>query len=205
MLFCRPFWQDKTRRKRKNTQNPSPQNAILHRHMQFIIPPLACAQVLQTSPSLAQDSMSALFRNSTLETVLRPFPKGIFFQGELKATELRWQRAPKTQIFVENRRFSQMHQTPGNSSIWMAQETADFHRKPKIFAENRRKPQIGLCHLRSVTFSSALFFPESCWDGYLLNRASTSDLASLVATASWSAALVMTEMRTGERCQSRAS
>ena len=28
--------------------------------------------------------------------------------------------------------------------------------KPKIFAENRRKPQIGLCHLRCVTFSSAL-------------------------------------------------
>ena len=29
-------------------------------------------------------------------------------------------------------------------------------RKPQIFAENRRKPQIGLRHLRSVTFSSAL-------------------------------------------------
>ena len=29
-------------------------------------------------------------------------------------------------------------------------------RRPKIFAENRRKPQIGLCHLRSVNFSSSL-------------------------------------------------
>ena len=27
--------------------------------------------------------------------------------------------------------------------------------KPKIFAENRRKAQIGLRHLRSITFSSA--------------------------------------------------
>ena len=36
------------------------------------------------------------------------------------------------------------------------QKTADFRRKPQIFAENRRKPQIGLRHLRCVTFSSAL-------------------------------------------------
>ena len=35
-------------------------------------------------------------------------------------------------------------------------KTADFRRKPKIFAESRRKPQIGLCHLRCVTFSSAM-------------------------------------------------
>ena len=52
-------------------------------------------------------------------------------------------------------------------------QNADFRRKPQIFAdspllleipafggqetaENRRKPQIGLCHLRSVTFSLAL-------------------------------------------------
>ena len=47
-----------------------------------------------------------------------------------------------------------------------SQKTADFRRftpspenssiEPKIFAENRRKPQIGLHHLSSVTFSSAL-------------------------------------------------
>ena len=41
----------------------------------------------------------------------------------------------------------------GNSSIWRAQEN---HRKPKIFAEKRRKPQVGVRHLGSVTFSSAL-------------------------------------------------
>ena len=36
------------------------------------------------------------------------------------------------------------------------QKTADVRRKPKIFAEKRRrKPQIGLRHLRCVTFSSA--------------------------------------------------
>ena len=35
-------------------------------------------------------------------------------------------------------------------------KTADFRSKPQIFAENRRKPQIGLRHLRSITFSSAL-------------------------------------------------
>ena len=35
------------------------------------------------------------------------------------------------------------------------QKTEDFRRKPQIFAENRRFSQIGLRHLRSVTFSSA--------------------------------------------------
>ena len=47
-------------------------------------------------------------------------------------------------------------ESTGNSNMWRAQETADFRRKPKKFAENRRKPQIRLRHLRSVTFSSAL-------------------------------------------------
>ena len=36
------------------------------------------------------------------------------------------------------------------------QKTTDFCRKPKIFAEKCRKTQIGLRHLRSVTFSLAL-------------------------------------------------
>ena len=62
--------------------------------------------------------------------------------------------------FPENRRFSQIRPfsadfhgftpSPGNSSIWRAQKTE------KIFTGNHRKPQIGLGHLRSVTFSSAL-------------------------------------------------
>ena len=42
------------------------------------------------------------------------------------------------------------------------QKTADFRRKPQIFAENRRKPQIGLRHLRCVTFSSALIERLGC-------------------------------------------
>ena len=41
------------------------------------------------------------------------------------------------------------------------QKIADFRRKPQIFAQNRRKPQIGLRHLRSVTFSSALIVAET--------------------------------------------
>ena len=82
------------------------------------------------------------------------------FRGALKGTELRRQREPKTQIFAENHRFSQIH-----PFSWKFQhlEGAGNRRKPqifagfpKIFAENCRKPQIGLRHLRCVTFSSAL-------------------------------------------------
>ena len=36
------------------------------------------------------------------------------------------------------------------------QKTADVRRKLKILAENRKKPQIGVCHLRSITLSAAL-------------------------------------------------
>ena len=76
-------------------------------------------------------------------------------QGALKVTELRWQRAPKTQIFAEKPQI--FADSPLLLEIiWRAQETADFRRKPQTFAENRRKPQIGLRHLRCVTFSSAL-------------------------------------------------
>ena len=83
--------------------------------------------------------------------------------GALKGTELRWQREPKTQIFAENRRFSQIHpfswkfQHLGGRR--KPQKTADFRRKPKIFAENRRKPQFGLRHLRCVTFSLGPSWP----------------------------------------------
>ena len=47
--------------------------------------------------------------------------------------------------------FRRFTPAPGNSSI-------GGRRKPQIVAENRRKPQIGLRHLRCVTFSSALWF-----------------------------------------------
>ena len=99
-------------------------------------------------------------------------------QGALKGTELRWQREPKTQTFAENRRFSQIHpfswkfkhlEGAGNR-----RKPQIFARKPKIFAENRRKPQIGLRHLRSVTFSSALItkkeFCISCRINYHWHR-----------------------------------
>ena len=70
---------------------------------------------------------------------------------------------PKTQIFAENRRFSQI--CPFSWKFQhlegAPQETADFRRKPKIFAESRRKPQIGFRHLRSVTFSSALLSKDA--------------------------------------------
>ena len=66
---------------------------------------------------------------------------------------------PKTQIFAENRRFWQIHPFSWN---FQHLEGAGNRRKPQIFAgtedfrRNRRKPQIGLRHLRCVTFSSAL-------------------------------------------------
>ena len=74
-------------------------------------------------------------------------------QGALKGTELRWQREPKKQIFAANRSFSQIH-----PFSWKLKhlEGADFRRKPQLFADNQRFSQIGLRHLRSVTFSSAL-------------------------------------------------
>ena len=80
---------------------------------------------------------------------------GASYLGALKGTELRWQRErePKTQIFAENRRFLQIHPF---SWKFKHLESADIRRKPKIFAENRRKPQIGLRHLSCVTLSSAL-------------------------------------------------
>ena len=68
------------------------------------------------------------------------------------------EREPKTQIFADSP-FSL-----GNSSIWRAQETADFRRKPQIFAENRRKPQIG-----SVTLGASplgRFFKLKMEGGY---------------------------------------
>ena len=66
------------------------------------------------------------------------------------------EREPKTRIFEENRRFSQIH--PFLLEIQALGERRQNRRKPQIFAENRRKPQIGVRHLRSVTSSSALVF-----------------------------------------------
>ena len=80
----------------------------------------------------------------------------IIYQGKLinKGTELRWQRAPKTQIFAENRRFSQIH-----PFSWKFQhlEGAGNRRKPQIFAENRRFSQktAGNRRLGSVTLGAS--------------------------------------------------
>ena len=68
----------------------------------------------------------------------------------------RERESPKRRFSQRTADFRRFAPSPGNSSIWRAQETADLRGKPKTFAENRKKPQIGLRHLRCVTFSSAL-------------------------------------------------
>ena len=59
-------------------------------------------------------------------------------------------RCRKPQIFAD------FTPSPTNSSIWRAQETAENRRFSQETEDFRRKPQIGLRHLRCVTFSSAL-------------------------------------------------
>ena len=59
----------------------------------------------------------------------------------------------KPQIFAESPLLLEIQAFGGRRK---PEKTADFRRKPLIFAANHRKPQIGLRHLRSVTFSSAL-------------------------------------------------
>ena len=61
----------------------------------------------------------------------------------------------KPQIFADSPLLLEIQAFGGRRK---PQKTTDFRRKPQIFAENRRKPQIGLRHLRCVTFSSALIF-----------------------------------------------
>ena len=108
-------------------------------------------------------------------------------QKELQATkqvltspEKASEDGPKVTEGAHFHRFSQIHPLSWNSSIWRAQEIADTRRfsqktvdfcrfapslggagnrrHPQIFAENRRKPRIGVHHLRSVTLSAALLF-----------------------------------------------
>ena len=59
----------------------------------------------------------------------------------------------KPQIFADSPLLLEIQAFGGRR---FSQKTADFRRKRRFFAENRRKPQIGLRHLRSVTLSSAL-------------------------------------------------
>ena len=99
------------------------------------------------------------------------------YQGELKVTELRWQRPPKTQIFAENRWFSQIR-----PFSWKYQhlEGAGNRRKPLIFAENRRFSQktAGNRRLGSVTLGASpsarpyhrVLFLETCSNQKLFAR-----------------------------------
>ena len=83
-----------------------------------------------------------------------PLPSGRAQGDGAKVTE-RAQNADFRSKAADFRRFSP---SPGNSSIWRAQKTLIFAKKPEMSAENRRKKlKIGLRHLRSVTFSAALF------------------------------------------------
>ena len=58
----------------------------------------------------------------------------------------------KPQIFADS---PLLLEIPAFGGRRKPQKTADFRRKLKISAENRRKPLIGLRHLRCVTFSLA--------------------------------------------------
>ena len=57
---------------------------------------------------------------------------------------------------TQNADFRRKPQIFADSPLLLEIPAIGGRRKPQIFAENRRKPQIGLCHLRSVTFSSVL-------------------------------------------------
>ena len=87
----------------------------------------------------------------------------------------------KPQIFGENHPFSwKLNHLEGAGNHRKPQI---FARKPKIFAENRRKPQIGLHHLGSVTFSSALFdaYHLSCLFAWLHRNRAMSAIAIAIA------------------------
>ena len=108
---------------------------------------------LQTTPSRLQDMEATAMHLGKHNVMSR---KNL---GELKAgIKVTERESPKRRL-QKTADFCRFNPSPGNSSIWRAQETAattDFRRKQKMFAENRRKPQIGLHHLSSVTFSLAL-------------------------------------------------
>ena len=53
--------------------------------------------------------------------------------GALKGTELRLQREPKTQIFAENRRFSQIRPFPDLLFLVFLENGKENHQKSKDF------------------------------------------------------------------------
>ena len=106
--------------------------------------------------------------NITLKTVIRSFPR-----GALKGTKLRWEREPKTQIFAENRRFSQIRPFSWKSKLLEGAENRKFLQKTEDF---RRKPQFGLRHLRSspearpYSYSGASSHTGNWFLGFLPSR-----------------------------------
>ena len=100
--------------------------------------------------------------------------------GALKGTNLRGQTQPKrrfSQIFADFCRFSP---SPGKQSIWETQ----------IFAENRRfsqeTAQIGVCPLRFVPLSAALFTALGMEiQGLRQFQAIFSDFQVTLGTAAW--------------------
>ena len=114
---------------------------------------------IRACPSLENKGNSVLYfvlLVRLIKTSKLLWPK-FFPQRALKVTELRWQRERKTQIFAEDRRF-----TPPNAGKFPAfggrrkpQKTADFRRKPKIFAETAGNRRLG-----SVTLGAS---PKLLW------------------------------------------
>ena len=87
-------------------------------------------QLLEMKVKVVVTLLSGKRKKSTKINFLGP--------GALKGTELRWQRAPKTQIFAENRRFSQIH------PLILEIQAFGGRRKPQIFAGNRRLGSVTL-------------------------------------------------------------
>ena len=84
--------------------------------------------------------------------------------GALKGTELRWQREPKTQIFAENRWFSQVHPFSWKfkhlEGAGFSQKTADFRRKTRKQAEYGFGEH-GFTHRTQWVFLGAHWVPGS--------------------------------------------
>ena len=99
---------------------------------------------LQNSPSLPQNSVSCLLRNSTLETVFRPFPKNSeCFPERFWKISQRW--IPKPQFWYPPLRLGSQHRIPKHLFFlvfWVS--TADFGFLPGD--EKFRIVSWGACH-----------------------------------------------------------
>ena len=82
-------------------------------------------------------------------------------QGALKGTNLRGQTEPKRRFSLIFADFCRFLSFPRKQSIWETQIFAENRRFSQKTAENRRNPQIGVCPLRFVPLSAALIGPKS--------------------------------------------